>query len=226
MNLRRKDRPLDRLLPTPGQRIRQENKACQKRLFVHMDALNRRCQLIMARLSRDIDTTRRKLRETQVDVSTPPTRFPELKITTSRKTKKIIGEDLHPPADDHKFRPEVLPAIDSKHSTESESQKGVYKPCRYGTLCQSCRYFPCQRPRTYHSLGFRPDNCSTYKWVTWTDLQKAISPDVNGLDEIEARKLPHADRGLRLKLFRIPHHSDVWVARAIGNYVPLAKSVG
>ncbi|XP_012938450.1 uncharacterized protein LOC106011874 [Aplysia californica] len=52
----------------------------------------------------------------------------------------------------------------------------IPRACDYRTHKSSsvlCQHFPCRQPGTYHSLGFRLDDSSTDRWITWTDLKRA-----------------------------------------------------
>ncbi|KAK0043312.1 hypothetical protein Bpfe_027307 [Biomphalaria pfeifferi] len=170
MSVSNKELQRRKLTAHPEWKTRYDNKACQRRLFLYLDTLSRRSERVAARMTHDIRRANVNILHKDEDRKSR-VGFPLLKITASGK-RKHVGKGAHYPPEQQP-RSFKLSFIDTEKSTASKtSQMDDFISCQYGRACQSCPYFPCRRPQTYHSLGFRPDNCSTFEWITWSDLQK------------------------------------------------------
>ncbi|XP_059158983.1 uncharacterized protein LOC131942990 [Physella acuta] len=166
----------------------QLNQMCERRLLQHITKLDKRREKVVARVTFDMEQLKKSLENVSIKSENLSN---EISAERHPKARNSVG--FYPRSEYCSAGRKSFSAYESGTSDScldlSQPQRGPNKRreivrrelasrrCDHG-LYGRCPHFPCRLPQTYHSLGFRPDNCSTNRWIPWSELQKETSENV------------------------------------------------
>ncbi|XP_046571067.1 uncharacterized protein LOC124279299 [Haliotis rubra] len=140
----------------PVKKVRKWNKAAERKLEMDVEFLTQELKAKTSKLDKGIQSVEDELRDLDLEKSYTP-RYSEMATGCTFSQKSNV----------------TLPNIPcSRRHNSSRRQRSGHR-CTYNPVKskQKCHHFPCVRPKTYHTIGYRGDPGNT-SWMTWEDIKQ------------------------------------------------------